>query len=407
MSNSNNDFYSTSEIRFLDQLLSYSECDDLNSLNINLDNIKDLDWFDEQDLLQLRLKGIIDIRNISISKTNFEGSLEKVSVHESAYLSVNEENLIQIWVNSVFYYASENISQSINILKQDNYFYIEIDTDTDSKMQVNFIVNKNVSETHGLFISFINNIHQNLFEELIYWDEPIANQSSAIAFIQHVKQQGKLLSNRNFNYINTPPHLESTELEGFKSVIKTYLEKLGYSTSNSSKYFRPESIDYSIPEEMIREVYTLGEQKIFIIENQNRIEFHTFSNGLKKSDDLITFHISKMNQLVEQKVQVYSRNKYRKSMNFAKDFKFILAYIISFVPSVLSSAKILFTNKVDSVISSKWLLYTHISSAIAMIILLFLVGLYPQIRLYFFSWNRNVKSKVKKFNKEYKNINSA
>ncbi|OQP18496.1 hypothetical protein B2I20_18915, partial [Bacillus stratosphericus] len=90
---------------------------------------------------------------------------------------------------------------------------------------------------------------------------------------------------------------------------------------------------YSLPEEMIREVYILREQKIFIVENQSRIEFHTFINGLKKSNDLITFHINKMNQLVEKKVQVYSENKYRKSMNFAKDFKFILAYIITFIPS--------------------------------------------------------------------------
>ncbi|SNS86723.1 hypothetical protein SAMN05444672_10336 [Bacillus sp. OK838] len=407
MSNSNVDFYSTSEIKFIDRLLSYSECDDVNSLNVNLDNIKNFDWFDEEDFLQLRLKGIIEVRNISIPKTEFEGSLEKVSVYESNYLSVNEENLVRIWVYSVYSYAGESISQSIDILKKDGYFYTEIDVDTDSKMQIKFIVNKNVSETNGLFISFINNIHQNLFEELIYWDEPIANQSSAIAFIQHIKQQGKLLSNRNFNYINTPPHLESTELEGFKSVIKTYLEKLGYSTSHNSKYFRPESIDYSLPEEMIREVYILGEQKIFIIENQSRIEFHTFTNGLKKSDDLITFHINKMNQLVEKKVQVYSGNKYRKSMNFAKDFKFILAYIIGFIPSILSSAKILFTNKVDKVINSKWLLYTHFSSAIVMIILLLFIGLYPQIRLYFFSWSRNVNSKVKRFNKEYKKVNST
>ncbi|OQP18362.1 hypothetical protein B2I20_19185, partial [Bacillus stratosphericus] len=87
-------------------------------------------------------------------------------------------------------------------MKKDGYFYIEIDVDTDSKIQIKFIVNENFSETNGLFISFINNINQKLFEEVIYWDEPIANQSSANAFFQHLKQQGKLLSNRNFNYIN-------------------------------------------------------------------------------------------------------------------------------------------------------------------------------------------------------------
>ncbi|MFB6765368.1 MULTISPECIES: hypothetical protein [Bacillus] len=407
MSNLNVEFYSTSEIKFIDRLLAYSECDDVNSLNVSLDNIKNFDWFDKEDLLQLRLKGIIEVRKVSIPKTKFEGSLEEVSFYESDHLSIDEENLIRTWVNSVYYLAAESISQKIDILKKDGYFYIEIDVDTDSKIQIKFIVNENFSETNGLFISFINNINQKLFEEVIYWDEPIANQSSANAFFQHLKQQGKLLSNRNFNYINIPPHLESTELEGFKSVIKTYLEKLGYSPSYNSKYFRPESIDYSLPEEMIREVYILREQKIFIVENQSRIEFHTFINGLKKSNDLITFHINKMNQLVEKKVQVYSENKYRKSMNFAKDFKFILAYIITFIPSLISSGKILFTNKVDKVINSKWLLYTHFISAIVMIVLILFIGIYPQIRLYFFSWSRNVNSKVKRYNKEYKKVSPS
>lgn len=393
--------YTRSEIAFVDNLLTYNYGMDLEDFNLGIKEISDLDWYHEEIALQLKAKGVLNIKRIGYSESEYEGALEKVITKEAQRLTINVEELIVHWFNTVCVLAGKNVGKEAQFVKDGEESFLSIQLDNNEETKLYFITNKKLLtfNTDRLYVSFVDEL--NPLDNMFYWDEPLAEEIQAVSFFQKLKEENKRLSNKNFYYLNIPTHLEATEKEGFFAVIDNYLITLGFKSYNRSDYFRPESIDFNLAEDMIKEVYIKNETKIFLIINGNRLELHNFESGLKKSSNFLSFHIEKMQKLLNKKVNNYKTNIQRKNLNILKDFKVVIPFIISIVISSIASLKILFAGSYQQVLKSSFWLWTHISISFLSIGLLFFFGLYPLLYLFFFSWIKNVKKQTKKFIKEY------
>ncbi|MEB2268120.1 hypothetical protein LAV77_25245 [Priestia megaterium] len=393
--------YTRSEIAFIDNLLTYNYGMDLEDFNLGIKEINGLDWYHEEIATQLKAKGILNIKRIDYSESEYEGALEKVITKEAQCLTINIEELIVHWFNTVCSLAGKSLGKEAQFVKDGENSFLSIQLDNNEETKLYFITNKKLLTFNAdrLYVSFVNEL--NPLVNMFYWDEPLAEENAAVSFFQKLKEENKRLSNKNFYYLNIPTHLEATEKEGFFAVIDNYLITLGFQSYNRSEYFRPESIDFNLAEDMIKEVYIKNETKIFLIINGNRLELHNFEGGLKQSSKFFSFHIEKMQKLLKKKVNNYKTNIQRKNLNILKDFKVVVPFIISILISAIASFKILFAGSYQQVMKSSFWLWTHISISLLSIGLLFFLGLYPLLYLFFFSWIKNVKKQAKKFVKEY------
>ncbi|WP_017473342.1 hypothetical protein [Amphibacillus jilinensis] len=380
---------SIEEISCLDLIISQVISNTIADIKVNFKKIESHQLFDREGYESLRLKGIIELNEKEIPKISSEDDLEILELIKQSYLSINEKELIKYWFRTVLANAGLDPSMDVPIREDKNCYFVNTDDFLDFKSRVNFVVDNDVKFSKGIHVTFINDVKESLFDDLIFWDIPLSNEPSSNQFLNKLKEGSRKEASNIFNYINTPSGLEDIEIDEYRHVISEYLKLIGYRSIINSDDFLPESSDYYIPIEDIREGYTNNEFKILIQYSKDRITFYTFKNGFKNNCSEVENHIENISNFLLRKSRAYMKFKRKKELNFMSDIRQMFVVITSIAVSLFSSVKILFFS--DPTITSALANTFNSLAGIVTISLLLWLGFYPQIKLYFFKWDKGLK----------------
>lgn len=393
------DVLTEKEISFLDEVLSLATRSNKDiGTPLVLDTVKEVNDRNEEDNLEtLRIKGVFEIVIKTVkSLYEYEGE-ERVTNVKRGIVSINKKELIRYWISTVYYRAGKGDQFNNNLLIEDkgDYFYpIDIGTETINLFFVTEEIQELKHKPNGVFVSFIGNLPltENLYS---HWWQPFQETAASHRFFDWLKESVKKSSDKKFSFINLPTDLEARDRERIYMVVRSVLEKKHFFRKNVPEYFYPESIDYLIPESTIEDCYIKnnGEEKIFLIKKSNRVEVHSFKNGEKESNRGLAESLNKLQNFLDEKVEVYRRVTERTKSSLPNTLLRYTPILITFIVSLISSLGLLLSKKnlLHSITSTDtWLIINVIVNIIALSFLSF-VTIYPNMRLFFFKWERGLK----------------
>lgn len=391
---------SDNEISFLDEVISLVTASSKNlGSPVSLDLVIEInDRLGGDNLESLRIKGIFEITVKRVkSLYEYEGE-EHIANVERGIVSINKEEMIRFWLATVFYRAGKGnqFDNGLFIKDKDDFFY-PIDIGSES-INLYFVTDEllDVKEKpNSVYVSFIGNLilSENVF---CHWWQPFQEPEASYRFFDWIKESIKKSSEKKYSFINIPTDLEAKDRERIYLLIKSVLESKQFSRKNVPEYFYPESLDYIIPETTIEDCYIKNEgtEKIFLIKNNNRIEFHTFKNGEKESIESLSKSIANFQNFLDEKAEVYRRITERTKSKLPNTLLRYTPILIMFILSLVSSLGLLLSkdNLPQSIATTNtWLIINVIINIVALAFLSF-VTIYPHIRLFFFKWDRGLKN---------------
>ncbi len=400
---------SDDEIKFLDNLL----LDVTSSPNYtrSIDSLKN-EWTriqnDNNDSLeQLRIKGIIENSWIDYIKVLNEFGSENIIESKMEVCSINGEEFVKYWLKTLFYKSGRNIKDVdlTQLEKENNGFSIQIPIGSDSTKI--YFITKDFPDTDLIqyrreitYISFIGELPIPE-ESYAYWHEPIMETPAAVRFFAWANENVKPIISKFYSYINIPTDLDNSQKEDILKTITLYLTLLLYKRRNSPDFFRPESIEYFFPENTIKDCFVKNdldnEKKIFLVVNSSRVELHTFINGVKSFDEGISFHSEKLQEWIDQKTTAFRKIGIKTKSTLLNEAIKIVPIMGVVLVSAYASLNILWSGTfLSNIQSSKSWLIGHVSISILTVLILAIVGVFPHINAWFFSWDRNLKNYVNK-----------
>ncbi|MDH6371736.1 hypothetical protein M2444_003535 [Paenibacillus sp. PastF-3] len=397
------------EVQFLDNLLS-----DVSKLPRSFRNLNDFrrEWRNlqgdgsEDCSEELRIKGILDNTWVDVYDVHEDNGLENILQSKLEVCTFNIEVFLKYWVTTLIYKSGKNANEIdfTQISRGINGFSLPISIGTD-RVKVFFITNdisggELENKSDGAYVSFIGDLSLPN-ETYIDWYDPIYHDQSATRFFVWLKEQSKPSMSKMYSFVNLPTDLESAQKEDVLKLINSYLSYLSYNRRNSPENFQPESNEYFFPESTIRDCFVKHEgstkRKIFVVINENRVEFHTFIDGIKSYDENLSLNIENLQIWIDKKTAENRRILLKKGLSLIDELIKIVPILIVALASAVSSVKILATNsEFLNFKESKFWLIGHISVSIIAVVFLIVIGIVPHLKMWIFSWERGLEKYAKK-----------
>ncbi|OJD46177.1 hypothetical protein BAU22_16775 [Bacillus sp. 4048] len=396
------------EINCLDVILS----------DVNLTALKDysidMKVFEQrlgkgEDINSLRSKGVFDIEELEsfeqkYSDEDAEPILKPVNV---SLVKVNVKKLIMIWLNTVFYNAGRafSLERDTKIEYENGEYSVLIENGIQEAPKIIFLT-KRLNDSK-LFQNIEGKVYIAFFasssipeERMSHWDIPLSSVEEATRFFAWLQESNKETYSKLYNYINIPKDLDNSQIEGILLLVNDYLIEMDYQKTNDSRKFRQESIEYLIPYELIREVFisTNGNKKIIIIVNNNRIEIHSFINGVKKINEELETYIQSLDSWINGKVKKHRSIQKSIKTPMLSDIKQYIGIFLMIIVPAITSFMLLFqgVKNIEDIFKDPIMLTIHVLLSVVIIIIIFYLSIVPHIKLRWFSWERGIKRVAEK-----------
>ncbi|MFZ7892962.1 hypothetical protein ACO1EF_10845, partial [Bacillus cereus] len=155
-----------------------------------------------------------------------------------------------------------------------------------------------------------------------------------------------------------------------------------------------------IPYELIREVFisTNGNKKIIIIVNNNRIEIHSFINGVKKINEELETYIQSLDAWINGKVKKHRSIQKSIKTPMLSDIKQYIGIFLMIIVPAITSFMLLFqgVKNIEDIFKDPIMLTIHVLLSVVIIIIIFYLSIVPHIKLRWFSWERGIKRVAEK-----------
>ncbi|WHY65365.1 hypothetical protein [Neobacillus sp. SuZ13] len=406
------------EIQYLDFIISeISRMENLRSLYDFTLLWDDLKAEDTNGVLEyLRIKGIINQKKTIKTRVITEYETEHIVEEEVLFGTIDPKQLIISWLVTVYNRSGKNLTETYlrQLENKANYFTFPIEVGED-KVNINLIV-KDLDESeyvskqeNSIYVSFIGNLPLKT-DSYIHWFYPFTEMSAAFRFFTWINEQSKPVLSKIYSFINIPSDLEKADREQLFVLLKMYIENLDYQRVNKPEFFRPESLEYLFAESEIKDCFINNKEnkKLFIILKNDRIEIHSFSEGIKSSDMEISYHLEKLQEWIDMKANSNRKILHKIKASLGKDLLKMIPIIITIILSAFASSKLLFSQNqtLNNLPQTKMWLAIHVGLSIISIAVLFFIGIYPQVQHWFFSWSRGLKKYTKNNINNYKSNRS-
>ncbi|WP_088230736.1 hypothetical protein [Bacillus cereus] len=396
------------EISCLDVILSDVNLTALKDYSIDM-KVLEYRLGKGEDINSLRSKGVFDLEELESfeqkhSDEDAEPILKPVKV---SLVKVNVKKLIMIWLNTVFYNAGRTFSleRDTKIEYENGEYSVLIENGIQEAPKIIFLT-KRLNDSK-LFQNVEGKVYITFFdsssipeERISHWDIPLSSVEEATRFFAWLQESNKETYSKLYNYINIPKDLENSQTEGILLLINDYLIEMDYQKTNDSRKFRQESIEYLIPYELIREVFisTNGNKKIIIIVNNNRIEIHSFINGVKKINEELETYIQSLDAWINGKVKKHRSIQKSIKTPMLSDIKQYIGIFLMIIVPAITSFMLLFqgVKNIEDIFKNPIMLTIHVLLSVVIIIIIFYLSIVPHIKLRWFSWERGIKRVAEK-----------
>ncbi|MCK6075390.1 hypothetical protein [Paenibacillus silvae] len=405
---------SESEIEYLDNILNefgkHQQFRDISSLKTPWTQLMEIE---PRDALEpLRVKGILNEQEMEKTEIIIDEN-ENESVKQTKLLvgTIDTKALVICWMVTIYHRSGKTLQpDDLNKMeRQSDYYHFPIDIGMDT-VKINLIV-KDIEDSDyqqgqsdSIYVSFIGELpikEQNY----IMWSVPLQEQSAAVRFFNWLNEHSKPIISKLYAYINIPSDLEKNYREEVYRLVGMYLGELGYIRINQQELFRPESIEYLFPESIIKDCFIneTENKKVFQVINGDRIEMHSFQNGIKSLDSKLSYHLNHLQIWIDKKAAKHRILTQKVKTSLINEVIKIVPIIITVILSAYASLKLIFINNsaMKNFPQSKAWFITHISISVISLLVLIFFGVFPQLRLWVFSWDRRIKKYVRRKNREY------
>ncbi|WP_242250048.1 hypothetical protein [Bacillus cereus group sp. BfR-BA-01324] len=396
------------EINCLDVILSGANVTALKDYSIDK-KVLENQLGKVEGINSLRSKGVFDIEELESfeQKHSNEDAVPILKSVTVSLVKVNVKKLITVWLSTVFYNAGRALSleRDIKIEYENGEYSVLIVNGMQEPPKIVFLTKKlNDSKLFQniegkVYIAFLTS--SSIPEERIsHWDIPLSSVGEANRFFAWLQESNKETYSKLYNYINIPKDLDNTQIEGILSLINDYLIEMDYQKTNDSRKFRQESIEYLIPHELIREVFISnnGNKKIIIIVNNNRIEVHSFINGVKKFNEELETYIQSLDAWINGKVKKHRSIQKSIKTPMLSDIKQYIGIFLMIIVPASTSCMLLFqgVKNIEDIFKHPIMLTIHVLLSAVIMIIIFCLSIVPHIKLRWFSWERGIKRVAEK-----------
>ncbi|MFE6134867.1 hypothetical protein [Bacillus sp. NPDC057893] len=395
------------EINCLDVILSDVNLTALKDYSIDIRALEN-QLEKVESINSLRAKGVFDLKELeSFEQVNSDEDAEPLLKPVTVSLvKVNVKKLIMVWMSTVFYNAGRafSLERDIKLEYENGEYSVLIENGIQESPKIVFITKK--LNDSKLFQNIEGKVYIAFFasssipeERMSHWDVPLS-VGEATRFFTWLQESNKETYSKLYNYINVPKDLDNSQIEGILLLINDYLIEMDYQKTNDSRKFRQESIEYLIPHELIREVFISinGDKKIIISVNNNRIEIHSFINGVKKINEELETYIQSLDAWINGKVKKHRSIQKSIKTPMLSDIKQYIGILLMIIVPASTSFLLLFqgVKNIEDIFKDPIMLTIHVLFSVAIIIIIFYLSIVPHIKLRWFSWERGIKRVAEK-----------
>jgi hypothetical protein len=358
-----------------------------------------------EDINTLESKQVINTKDYKIcNKCNTESDYcecEEPELNKKSYFDINVNTFIQYYFRNIEDLYDIKVINTLNIEHGIKGLFINNDGS-----EINFIIYfhkitddyiNTVQEKNTLFISLMRIENYEYEINLYEWHE-ILYAESYDRFKRKIKELFFVEKSMDYYILDLGDDIEVGIVETIRDTFRNYLLNHEYSNVTEPIKYRPEVLDYSLPNDKIKECFIKQNTKLFVIKpSEKEINIVHFTDGIINTDKNVYELIRKFDSHIKEKLHSYRKIKnaseHTNKIEIVIMLVTALANVFAGITGIFNKNSIF--SKISEMLSSN--LFTIIYVIINVIgILVIVQNIYVLMRFRYFSWStKRLKSMIK------------
>lgn len=374
-----------------------------------LQALREINQKDSDSLVDsLKIKRILisqQITSCSICRNNPEYCTceEDSSIQKNEYFEINIEVLFGLFLEMLknlydvqLKFEWKNQKKAIVSIGNDEFHYnlhfffekLSNDLLTSDHLQDEIIISL-------MPVEFTGADNPNIYE----WHS-IIQESNVSTFKRVIKEKYVKKKSKDRILIELGQDRDSKEIERVNDLLRKFLTKKGFTSFTIPSKYEPESIDYALPIESIKECLIYNSKKVFIFRStiQGQIQIAYFKDGIINRDEDTFNLIIRFNNFIKERTEKLRilEGKRQNASNIEKAIQLSGPAVttLTFVGGVL--AKNPTFKAINEILVGNMFLWIFVIINILSFAFTVIFSILPNIKYGFFKWDRGLSEMIKK-----------